>query len=1019
MAHRRERSTMYINDFESSSKYRLQQVLHTLKAVYGTELKLDEHSEDDLVSLTQSSEIIKNSIVSESQFNTYNQNPEYTKHMLIMEAVRLYLTEIAPKRSKKTKVKENAIPANPAQSPAAQGSASKPQPGMVKIKKNNDEKTVPAAQLANLQKQGYSVVGDDQVNENGLDEDWGSSDWTPLLHGMDEYLAQHGTSPETITAAAEEQAEHYWEHMGYDSAEDAANRIINMWMTRKGFRSLLEPIEESHKMLKEARYDHDSYQASMARAELYRNTKYAMDMLRIIKPEDDIQPWIAAALTKAANYLDKIFHYLDYYTQFEPDQLGEDEDMDPDVEDMELGETTGSIARENLMLVVEYSTKLFNMIQPGDKLEGWVAMKLTTASDCLSSSKHYLDYVQFEKHASDHVMGMEGGMDESKGSRKAVKETVGTMLMKMMVMEDQDLDQAQTLLAAKALSDDLLTMAEKVAKMSVEDLMPLVDTMKEQFGPEAAEGYNGMMKQTLEALLNATTEAKDTSDNAITQLQSGGVPAAGSDIEAAGEPGAAPEVPEVPGEEGGEEGDALGGTPAAAGPEEEPLGRAKKEGRSMRGNPISEGRSTAVQVNEAYIRSAKDAVDLMSQLRVMGKEVERTRKYPADFANRVVNDLYDVMMWIENNVRESAGIAEAWGTEMKTAAKDKGKWDGWTLARLKAHRVKLMAKEERTAAEQKEVKQLDFAIRAKQKDKWGKVDEAKKAKPDFLDVDKDGNKKESFKKAVSDKKKKESGKIEEKAVSQAQQKAAGIALAAKKGKLPKSELKGASKEMANMSKKELEKFAGTKHKGLPKKVTETAESFIAKNRDNFANRYGDNAEEVLYSAAWKKFGDKSENYLKAEAMLESNQAMLAKLEAAFAAHKRQFNRMLSEGAVDDPLNLGYGLDGEVMMDQMNDLNGVIGKLKEMIRSEVRSGALGMIMSEQQKNTVAKLTDAKETTPYGVTYVDPAGQKQAKFFESAQLRDYWLKLNVAYLNEHRIVNPEHFDRQISKLNAKKG
>ena len=63
----------------------------------------------------------------------------------------------------------------------------------------------------------------------------------------------------------------------------------------------------------------------------------------------------------------------------------------------------------------------------------------------------------------------------------------------------------------------------------------------------------------------------------------------------------------------------------------------------------------------------------------------------------------------------------------------------------------------------------------------------------------------------------------EKAVSQDQQQAAGAALAAKKGEIPASSLKGASKEMYNMSQKELEKFAGTKHKGLPVKVTENDE----------------------------------------------------------------------------------------------------------------------------------------------------------------------------------------------------
>jgi hypothetical protein len=56
------------------------------------------------------------------------------------------------------------------------------------------------------------------------------------------------------------------------------------------------------------------------------------------------------------------------------------------------------------------------------------------------------------------------------------------------------------------------------------------------------------------------------------------------------------------------------------------------------------------------------------------------------------------------------------------------------------------------------------------------------------------------------------------AKSKKQQMAAGAALAAKRGEIKKSKLKGASKQMAkSMSKKQLEEFARTKRKNLPKK----------------------------------------------------------------------------------------------------------------------------------------------------------------------------------------------------------
>jgi hypothetical protein len=56
----------------------------------------------------------------------------------------------------------------------------------------------------------------------------------------------------------------------------------------------------------------------------------------------------------------------------------------------------------------------------------------------------------------------------------------------------------------------------------------------------------------------------------------------------------------------------------------------------------------------------------------------------------------------------------------------------------------------------------------------------------------------------------------------AQQQAAGIALAAKRGEIPKDELRGASLEMfRSMSQKQLEEFAETPRKGLPEKKRST------------------------------------------------------------------------------------------------------------------------------------------------------------------------------------------------------
>lgn len=57
--------------------------------------------------------------------------------------------------------------------------------------------------------------------------------------------------------------------------------------------------------------------------------------------------------------------------------------------------------------------------------------------------------------------------------------------------------------------------------------------------------------------------------------------------------------------------------------------------------------------------------------------------------------------------------------------------------------------------------------------------------------------------------------------SKAQQRAAGAALAAKRGDMPRSELKGASREMVeSMSERELRELAATRRKGKPERIGE-------------------------------------------------------------------------------------------------------------------------------------------------------------------------------------------------------
>ena len=91
------------------------------------------------------------------------------------------------------------------------------------------------------------------------------------------------------------------------------------------------------------------------------------------------------------------------------------------------------------------------------------------------------------------------------GKRMKTKESV--------VMED-DLEQAEVMLAAQELVDELQGMVEDVAEMQVQKLMPIVDALKEQVGFEQAEAYNTAADGALGALLDAMKTAKGAVENA-------------------------------------------------------------------------------------------------------------------------------------------------------------------------------------------------------------------------------------------------------------------------------------------------------------------------------------------------------------------------------------------------------------------------------------------------------------------------------------------------------------------------
>jgi ABC-type phosphate transport system auxiliary subunit len=115
---------------------------------------------------------------------------------------------------------------------------------------------------------------------------------------------------------------------------------------------------------------------------------------------------------------------------------------------------------------------------------------------------------------------------------------------------ESEVQQAQVVLAAQDMVDEVQKMSEQVSAMQFKDLPALVDQIKNQVGPDQATQFNGDASAALSALLQNLQASKQQLDQALGVVtgQAPAIPgeAPGMDASMAGEMPA--ELP-APGEE--------------------------------------------------------------------------------------------------------------------------------------------------------------------------------------------------------------------------------------------------------------------------------------------------------------------------------------------------------------------------------------------------------------------------------------------------------------------------------------
>mgnify|MGYP003353608445 FL=1 len=57
-------------------------------------------------------------------------------------------------------------------------------------------------------------------------------------------------------------------------------------------------------------------EGAMAKADLYKLSTYSYKLFKKIQDDDQLEAWVQAKITKAADYIASVYHYLEYEMKF-------------------------------------------------------------------------------------------------------------------------------------------------------------------------------------------------------------------------------------------------------------------------------------------------------------------------------------------------------------------------------------------------------------------------------------------------------------------------------------------------------------------------------------------------------------------------------------------------------------------------------------------------------------------------------------------------------------------------------
>ena len=478
----------------------------------------------------------------------------------------------------------------------------------------------------------------------------------------------------------------------------------------------------------------EDHEGGMAKADLYKLANYSFKLFKKIQPEDQLEGWVQAKITKAADYIASVYHYLEYEMKF--NEYGKA------LDNSDVMSESQKAALTNMLMEAKAKMKELKKEQAGKVIgkkeveEGFEAgaktgstfkTKTGVATKTASGVKHTNTSFKDEEHAEPASKVKSRSASEKSGDKAADKAAE---------KESKAYEKAHPGTVSRYKDG-------KKVNEAASDLKKVGDTSKTK---------TGVVTKTATGLKHTNTSFKD---------EEHAEPASKVKSRSAAEKAGDKAADKAAEKESKAYEKAHPGTVSrykdgkkvneAAKPDfldmdkdgnkKEPM---KKAVADKKKNPF------AKKVDEAKKEKEPEGLYSSKRQETDGQRIARLAKEKRQAQNkeRMKNDFNAEME--REGIEESKPSADLSKAE-KSAVVKKAKKGGDIGKPGKG-----FAKVEKAAAKggAKDPKAVAAAAMWKNIKETVKVDEAKKkgAKPDFLDMDKDGDKEEPMKKAVADKK---------------------------------------------------------------------------------------------------------------------------------------------------------------------------------------------------------------------------------------------------------------------------